>query len=148
MGMMKILFRLSFVLPLIFCSGCIIIPYHFTARPGANGIVEDEQIGIPLANVHVVLSTVYGTGNGNPTNEIVTWFTNELVSTSSKDNGTFQIPPKKQWGLLIIPSDHFPRDYELKAESTNYYPAKIHFNSFDEPLLETIRLSRKPEFPN
>jgi hypothetical protein len=121
----KILFWLCFVLPLIFCSGCIAIPYHFTERPGVAGVVVDRRTEIPLANVRINLASVYGIWN--PTNHLSVWRTNQLVSTYSTTNGIFKISPKKEWGLLIIPSDVFPRGYELKTESTNYQPLAIRF---------------------
>jgi hypothetical protein len=141
---MKIIFRLSFLLPLIFCSGCI-IPYHFTERPGVKGLVVDTQTGVPLANVNIALSAVYGTWN--PTNSISSWHTNELASAYSKNNGTFEIRPIKQWGVLIIPGDYFRRNYELKTETTNYRATRIRFscNGLDGgPNSEIIRLSREP----
>jgi hypothetical protein len=122
---MKAFFRPCFILLLILCSSCIAIPYHFTDRPGAKGIITDKQTEAPLANVHINLASI--SEFWDPTDHLSVWRTNQLVSTDSMSDGAFEIPPKKEWNLLIIPSDVFSREYELTIEHTNYQPFKIQF---------------------
>jgi hypothetical protein len=93
--------------------------------PGAKGIIIDKQTEAPLANVHINLASV--SVSRNPTNHLTVWRTNQLFSTESMSNGVFKIPPKKEWSLLIIPSDIFQREYVLTMENTNYQPFNVKF---------------------
>jgi hypothetical protein len=123
---MKILFRFGLILLLVFCAGCI--PYHYTLQPGATGTVMDGKSGTPLSHVHVVLSRI--SGRWNPTNNISEFFTNQVASTTSANDGTFHISSKREWGILIlIPQDFFWANYEFKVENTNYQTLKFRFAS-------------------
>jgi hypothetical protein len=123
---MKILFRLKFILPLVFCAGCI--PYHYTLQPGAIGTVVDAKSGTLLPNTHVVLSRLSETWN--PTNRISLFFTNQVASTTSTNDGAFRIQPKREWGILFFVPTDFPWGiYELKVENTNYQTLRFRFAS-------------------
>jgi hypothetical protein len=115
------------ILSAIFCSGCI--PYHYTLQPGATGTVVDSKSGCPLPDAQVILSSIHGTWD--PTNNIDVFFTNQVASTTSTNNGTFHIPPKREWSVLIfIPIDFPWKRYELRVENTNYQTLKFRFTSF------------------
>ena len=122
---MKIL-RHLLILSAIFCAGCI--PYRYTLQPGATGTVVDNESGVPLPNAHVVLSRMDGTWN--PTNITHIFFTNQVASTASTNDGTFRISPKKGWRVfLLLPIDYTYPKYELEVEGTNYQTLKFQFFS-------------------
>jgi hypothetical protein len=119
---MKTLRQFLFIVALPLCAGCIIIPYHFTTRPGISGEVINEKGG-PIANAQIRLSGLYGFRD--ETNQVDVWKTNLLISTSTTDKGCFSIPSERKWSVLFIPSDVFRRHYELEVEGTNFQTVKM-----------------------
>ena len=85
----------------------------------------DKQTEAPLVDANIGLGKIYGFWD--ETNHLAAWHTNRLVSTRSAVDGTFNIRPKKEWSVLIIPSDVFPGTYELVIQSTNHHPSIIRF---------------------
>jgi len=93
------------------CAGCI--PYHFTVRPGVSGTVLDVQTGTPITNAAIAVSP--GRGD-NPASE----------ATTAAD-GSFFIPPQRQWGVYIVPGDVFPFPFALTVQRDGYQPIRIRF---------------------
>jgi hypothetical protein len=93
------------------CSGCI--PYHFTVRPGASGTVVDARTGLPVAGAAVSVASVRGhdpAGNATTT-----------------PDGSFRIPPRRQWGVYIVPGDIFPFPFTLSVQQGGYQQAIVQF---------------------
>ena len=108
---------------LTFCTGCF--PYRYTVRPGVKGLVVDGQTKLPVVNATVTLASIVGTGNW--TNDVVIWQTNTVAVTNGNQCGTFCIPPKRKWGIYIVPMDVFLSSYEVTIQKTDYTTLKISF---------------------
>lgn len=110
--------RVSYLFPILLCSGCIAYPHNFTERPGISGVVVDEKTKAALVDVRVDLGQViyhYDEVVGKSYTE-----TNKIISTSTLNDGSFKINPLKKWGLLIIPADYFGHTYCVSAEKSDY----------------------------
>jgi len=75
----------------ILCAGCI--PYRFSPRPGVSGHVVDGGTGRQLADAEVEIKPTR-TGEA-------------VVKTHTSLDGTFQIRPRRQWGVYLVPGDVF-----------------------------------------
>ena len=99
------------VLALTLCAGCI--PYRFTDRPAASGIVVDAITRTPIAGAGVEVTAVRaGTQSGKG---------------ESGADGSFSIPAKKKWGFLPLIGDIFPNAFILTLQSGGYYSLTIEF---------------------
>jgi hypothetical protein len=115
----------SLLAPLIFCAGCF--PFHYTTRPGVQGIVVDQSTQSPITNnVSVSLASFYG--YWDETNKVHVCETNIITTANTDLAGTFKIRPAKKWGIYIVPMDVFSRPYELIISRTNYELKKIEFS--------------------
>jgi hypothetical protein len=105
----SILFAVTWVM--ILCTGCI--PYHFTTRPGATGVVLDAGTHAPV--VGAIVSVIPGRGDGS-----------KGVATTATD-GSFRVPPRRQWGVYIVPGDVFPFPFELSVQRDGYQQVEVKF---------------------
>ena len=94
------------------CSGCI--PYQFTTRPGASGLVVDALNGIPIEGARVSVTPMR---SDEPVG----------VATTSVD-GSFLVQPRHQWGVYIVPGDIFPFPFRLSVDHDGYQRTTIQFN--------------------
>jgi hypothetical protein len=69
-------------------SGCV--PYRFTARTGASGVVTDARTGMAVSNAVITLSS--GRTSQGPFQ----------FSTFSDVNGEFHIDSEHSWGILPL----------------------------------------------
>ncbi len=95
----------------LLCSGCI--PYHFTMRPGASGVVLDSSTGVPIGGAAVSVAPVRGDDPAG-------------TATTAAD-GSFKVPPKRQWGVYIFPGDIFLFPLTLAVQHDGYQPTTIQF---------------------
>ena len=93
------------------CSGCV--AYHFTMRPGASGTVLDARTGLPVAGASVSLAPERGDDPAG-------------TATTAAD-GSFTLPPRRQWGVYIVPGDVFPSPFTLSVQHDGYQPATVRF---------------------
>jgi len=137
---MKMLLRSFAILPAIFCAGCIPVPQHFTDRPGVIGVVVDMETGTPISDAEVSLDRVYYHYE-NYTNHSFDLITNRIVSTTTSSVGAFEIPPKREWNLSFIISDHPWISYQLAVEHTNY-------NHYEKGIIWNTLVSGKDAVTN
>jgi hypothetical protein len=83
-------------------SGCF--PYHYTTRHGLSGTVVIAGTEKPLANASISFG-----------------LTNTAIAYSAT-NGTFDIPPKREWGIHFIPQDTFSYSCEVCVQHIGYEP--------------------------
>src|SRR2546430_9867348 len=77
---------------MLLCSGCI--PYHFTTRSGASGVVLDACTGVPIVGAAESVAPVRG---------------DDPAGTRQTDtDGSFLVPPRSHGGAYLVPSYHFP----------------------------------------
>ncbi len=67
---------------------------HFVTRPGIEGTVVDDATSQPVADAIVTLRMEAHHG-GNTTS----------TSATTDAKGAFSIPPKRRWGIYIVPMD-------------------------------------------
>jgi len=82
-------------------AGCF--PYHYTVRPGVVGTVLSADTRQPVAGVGILF------GRTNVT---------ELAQTAA--DGSFSIPPRRQWGIWIIPQDVFALRWTVCIRRAGY----------------------------
>jgi hypothetical protein len=89
-------------------SGCF--PYHYTMRPGLAGTVVSTENNAPLANAGV-------------------WFdgTNASLVAFSAADGSFYVPPRRKWGVWIIPQDVFPMRWSVRIYHPGYQTTHAQF---------------------
>src|SRR5438067_5769416 len=93
------------------CAGCI--PYHFTMRPGASGRVLDARTGVPVAGAGVSVAPVRGD--------------DPVGTATTATDGSFRVPPRRQWGVYIVPGDVFPCRFTLSVQHDGYQQAVVQF---------------------
>ena len=94
-------------------SGCF--PYHYTDRPGITGTVVSAASQQPVVGAGIAFGR-----------------TNAIVAQTAAD-GSFEIAPKKQWGIWIIPQDVFTRRYAVSIRHDGFqdYEAEVLSNPAD-----------------
>jgi hypothetical protein len=94
-------------------SGCF--PYHYTDRPGINGTVVNAASQQPVVGAGIAFGR-----------------TNDIVTQTTAD-GSFAIPPKKQWGIWIIPQDVFTSRYAVSIRRDGFqdYETEVLSNPAD-----------------
>ena len=94
-------------------SGCF--PYYYTARPGITGTVVSAASQQPVVGAGIAFGR-----------------TNAVVAQTATD-GSFLIPPQKQWGIWIIPQDVFTMRYAVSIRHDGFqdYEAEVLSNSAD-----------------
>lgn len=92
----------------IAASGCF--PYHYTTRPGVSGTVVSAGTHEPLGDA----SVSFGRTN------------NSVVAFSTAD-GSFVVPPKRQWWIWFIPQDVFPLPCTVCVRHPGYESNSIQF---------------------
>ena len=112
---MKMQLRLTLAVVIVAgaCSGCLVIPARYTARPGAAGIVIDAQ---NMAPVHDAVVTVASSPNGR-----------HLAGAVTGADGGFSIRPLRKWGLFVWPGDPFSEHFRLTVERPGYRTASQIF---------------------
>jgi hypothetical protein len=112
---LKPLLGMRCLLLFTFCvalSGCV-VPYSFTARPGASGQVVDARTRKPVAHAIVTV--------GPPEYQIpAVTGTVSSISTTTDSEGRFFIPPLKHLGIYVMPADIFPLRYPFAVESHGF----------------------------
>jgi len=83
-------------------SGCV-IPYRFTPKQGATGIVLDEESGKPIPEANIVVTTHEG-----------------IMSTASGSDGHFEIASERQWGIYMIPMDPMPWPWSIRISAKGF----------------------------
>jgi hypothetical protein len=109
-------------------TGCF--PYHYTTRMGFSGTVVDADTFAPLAGARI---TLLGS-------------TNETTVAFSAPDGSFVVPPKKKWGIWIIPQDYFGWKWiggTACIQHVDYETNCIKFSAMDEA---THRIRMKAMF--
>jgi hypothetical protein len=111
-------------------TGCF--PMRFTVRPGANGTVVDSQTHAPVAGAEVFFSrssyTFYHFPPQPPEiGPAVSNATPPFVFTDA--SGRFTIPPRKKWGVYIVPMDVFVAPATLVVRRDGYAPELLLVNS-------------------
>jgi hypothetical protein len=98
---------------LLTTSGCF--PYHYTARPGITGTVVSAASQQPVVGAGIAFGR-----------------TNAIIAQTATD-GYFAIPPKKRWGIWIIPQDVFTRYYEVSVRRDGFqdYETEVGSNPAD-----------------
>ena len=89
--------------------GCV-FPYHYTRSPGVRGVVVDSQTRLPISNALVSLIS-YGFA-ARPENDVFD------VRTAA--NGEFEIPPKQEWSIYIVPMDPAPLWATVRIKVAGY----------------------------
>ena len=82
---------------MLLCSGCI--PYHFTTRPGASGVVLDARTGVPIVGAAVSVAPVRGDDPAG--------------TATTETDGSFRVPPRRQWGGLPCARRRFPVSFYI-----------------------------------
>ena len=110
-----------FVIACMVSSGCF--PYHYTSRPGISGIVVsgDGQKPVPDAIVS------FGR-------------TNVAAVAVSSANGSFAVPPKRTWGIWIIPQDVFASHWLVCIRHDGY---ATNYTEFAFSAAATGKAARK-----
>ena len=96
-------------------SGCF--PYRYTTRPGLSGTVIAFESHAPLAGAEIS----FGGTNATP------------VAFSGAD-GSFLVPPKRKWGIWIIPQDVFAMLWSIRVYRVGY---ETNFTRFNFPASAT-----------
>ncbi len=82
-------------------SGCF--PYHYTIRPGLSGTVVAPESNTPLAGAAISFGG-----------------TNTTAVAFSTEDGSFLVPPKRRWGIWIIPQDVFAMSWSVRVYHPGY----------------------------
>ena len=96
---------------MLLCSGCI--PYHFTTRPGASGVVLDARTGVPIVGAAVSVAPVRGDDPAG--------------TATTETDGSFRVPPRRQWGVYLVPGDVFPFPFTLSVQHEGYQQTVVQF---------------------
>jgi hypothetical protein len=91
-------------------TACGCFPYHYTNRPGLAGTVVSAQGDVPLA----------GAG--------ISFGTNTTALAFSSADGSFYVPPKRRWGIWIIPQDVFPLHWTASVSHSGYETSHREFS--------------------
>jgi hypothetical protein len=94
-------------------SGCF--PYHYATRPGLFGTVIDASNHKPITGAEISYGSI----------------ATNLTQTAT--DGTFLIPPEKEWAIWIFPQDVFNMPYSVFIQKVGYEPYNFHgaFNPTD-----------------
>ena len=110
-------------------------PVRFSSRPGVSGQVVDSYTMNGVAGAKVTLVTQYNLKGIDNT-----------VSTTTKSDGSFYIPPLIEWGIYIIPGDPAIMNADIAVESAGYVEniKSIRTHTFNKKAIEvgTIPLKR------
>jgi len=74
---------------------CACFPYHYTERPGVNGLVLDSDSGAPIPNTSIEIESRKIDKSTQQT------------QVTAKTDGSFNLQAKQFWGVYIIPMDVF-----------------------------------------
>ena len=82
-------------------------------RPGVSGTVLDARTGAPVAGAAVSVAPVRG---------------DDPVGTATTvTDGSFRVPPRRHWGVYIVPGDVFALPFTLSVQHDGYQQAVVQF---------------------
>ena len=115
-------------------SGCV-IPYKYTMRQGASGIVRDDASGAPISGAAVVVEV----GKERETAKGVTG-----------PDGSFRIPGVSKWGIYIVPMDPMGIAWSLTIRAKGYRDYSSHATTtvMQTSVREVGEIKLKKEEPN
>jgi hypothetical protein len=109
-------------------TGCF--PYDYTDRPGVAGTVVSSDSHEPVAGAGISFGPV------------------NAVAYSATD-GSFSVPPKKEWGVWIIPQDVFtlPCAVSIRRNGYEAYETNVMWNPSQRAKYATKQLGIIPLVP-